>query len=404
MSRNGSTTNTGLTADSPWTLGKAIVAINTGPGGDTVRLLPGDYLAAVLPILKKSASWVATGPGVRLTGFTSTGVIWTLERGTAGAPGATYSTPKGNTDAVFDTANLTEWGDYQKYATKGTATDASAAMALLTEDGQIAFDGANLYVRPIGGLNLTNASVRGGVRLRYHDRQAIVGLVSAGADVVQYFRGIAFEGLQSLGAQVGSTWIIEDCDFRYGKLNAVNHDAGHSIAIRCAASSNDRDGFNYHDVAMTGAEFIEIDCESHHNGMENSPADSNNATSAHEDVVGIRVGGNYHHTTGPTVADVNNAKTWNLGCYAADSIAVTTYSRQNYRTEGDSAEMWLDECSSDGRNLPGPLGGTGFGYTFWASSPNARIHISGFFGAAKPDPVEPSNAATAGFVDYYDAN
>lgn len=402
VARNGLAGNTGLTPASPWNLATAITAVNAGSGGDTIVLAAAadEYNATVTDTpLTKSCQILAAAPGVRLTNWRSPGITWTAASGVAGASGTVYSATNVSTNGVFDLVNLATWTDrtgrthrnYTPYTNMGTGADEAAALALITADGQYAIGGSNIYVRPTGAMDLTNTDTRKNIRIR---QDSGAGLVASGSGVVVYVRGIAFEGHRSFKAASNAVMIAEDCSFKYRTGDGTSHDGGSAIHIRCLASANGQDGFNYHDTPGNGAEFIEIDCISGYNGMT-STAENNNATTAHGGMRGIRVGGYYQTSTGPTLADVNTVKSWNLGLSLRDSRAATATNRTNV-TVDSTVEVWLDEVEFDGLNT---TGGSGSGYNL-KTNETSKIHLHGARGMAAPVSVEPTSVGT---VDYYDA-
>lgn len=292
----GSPGTPGLSAASPWPIATAINAVNAGAGGDTIILLSStsDYYSVTWPTITKSCRIIASGPGVRITNWYSpASTTWVAASGAAGAAGTVYSAAKSGYNGVFDLVNQTSWTDrtgrvicnYAPYVNKGTAADQAGALALLTGDGQYAFDGANIYVRPIGAMDLSNTAVCTNLRMR---AAGSVGVIASGAGVVVYARGVTFEAHQDFRAQADAILIADDCSFEYKLDDATTHDGGHAIHIRCVASACDRDGFNYHDGAGNGSEFMEIDCVSGYNGVNDSN-NNNNGSTSHETCRGIRV-------------------------------------------------------------------------------------------------------------------
>ena len=409
VDRAGSSGNTGLSPASPWNYATAITTVNAAAHGQyRIWQMDGEIQATAYASITKTTQIHAYRPGARITGWVSPGLTWTLESGVAGSPGAIYSTNKLSTNGAFITADVWTWADkngrvhrnYTECPNKGTGADRAAAMALLTADGQHSYDSTKVYIRC--GYDLTNTTTRNNVRLRQNNT---IGITASGSGVVVYVKGIAFEGHSVFGASNNALLIAEDCTFKYTLADGTTHNGGHAIHIRCTATACGRDGFNYHDAAGNNTEFIESDCISGYNGLLDTTNDNNNASTSHDTCRGIRVNTTGAHTSGPTFADVNSAKTWNLGCDGRDAIAVNAQQRHNYRVD-TTAEMWLDECSSDGANLnvasgtagTGSTAGAGTGYNFHASGASSKIHISGFKGATWPTSIEPANVGT---IDLY---
>lgn len=364
---------TGTSVSDPCSVPTAVAKSDVG----TIVYLPGEYRreqATAPSALTKSLNHLAFGPGVKVTGWNAA-LVWTLTSGNI------YQTSRSATIGVVDILNRTAWGDYTIYTKK-------ADLASITGPGQWAIVGSTVYVWAIGNYNLTtNPDTI--LRLAVSARTGI----TTDTPTVQYVKGISFEGSQNGGlvANGGAKVIAEDCSFKYmisgaGGGNGVNLSRSHGVFVRCEASSNELDGFNYHDpAASVGSEFIEVDCLSHHNGLANPGI--NNATTAHEDVKGIRVGGEYRDSGGPVVADVNSAKTWNLGCSAGDSVLAGSGSWITSATgfPANPCTMWLDECSASEAD-----------YTFITSG-GSLIHVHALR-ASNPNTLYPSSS---GVVDFY---
>ena len=142
---------------------------------------------------------------------------------------------------------------------------------------------------------------------------------------------------------------FNNCSFNYGatSYNGLAIIGGKNIILNnCTANNNGMDGFNYHIGADGSKPFIiEIDCTGLNNGIEKgtSGVKSNNGTTIHDGLKGIRVNGLYGRNDGGNVADVNEGtETWNLGCTAFES-----YQGKDFQTSSGS-HMWLDNCTAYG--------------------------------------------------------
>lgn len=349
-----------------------IATILAKPDVGTIICADGEYrrdIVATVPATR-SINWIAA-PGAKpkftgLNGVTST--AWTLTSGNI------YQTSRSGTTSVVDVNNLTSWGDFTMYVKR-------ANLAGITGPGQWATEGSIVYVWALGSTNLSSGENRAQIRLQI---AASTGVI-AGPGTTQYVEGIEFWGCASntssamggIVAQGNALIIAKNAKVKYNiESDGFIIDGGHLIAVDCEASSNARDGFNYHDMPGNGGEFIEINCSSHHNGLVNPG--TNNASTAHEAVTGIRINGQYTHAGGPVVADVNSAHTWNLGCYAggtgpgAESIAVASWHADSTSFAGNPAQQWLDECASGEAT-----------YSYATTGTGSQIHLHGT-GADKP--------------------
>lgn len=100
------------------------------------------------------------------------------------------------------------------------------------------------------------------------------------------------------------------------------------------------DGFNYHKGANGELPyFVEIDCIARDNGFEMGTAGSksNNGSTAHDGIKGIRLNGLYARNDGGNLADVNaGTQTWNLG-----SVAFGSYQMSDFQIS-TGAQQFLD--------------------------------------------------------------
>lgn len=132
-----------------------------------------------------------------------------------------------------------------------------------------------------------------------------------------------------------------------------------AIAQKCIASSNVLDGFNYH-VGATGSIplIAEIDCLAEENGIDKGAISgkSNNGSTLHDGVKGVRINGIYSKNDGGNIADVNvGTQSWNLGVTAFDSY-------QNADFMLSDSEMWLDGCDCYGSVLGLQVGNNSTAY------------------------------------------
>ncbi|GEM_PF-1929411 len=132
-----------------------------------------------------------------------------------------------------------------------------------------------------------------------------------------------------------------------------------AIAQKCIASSNVMDGFNYH-IGATGSIPIiaEIDCLAEENGIDKGAISgkSNNGSTLHDGIKGVRINGIYTKNDGGNIADVNpGTQSWNLGVTAFDSY-------QNADFMLSDSEMWLDGCTCYGSVLGLQVGNNSTAY------------------------------------------
>lgn len=164
-----------------------------------------------------------------------------------------------------------------------------------------------------------------------------------------HFIGGANGAFNDTGA-VGSVIYAEDCKFTHNwqtdGFKIV--DAKLAIAVRCIAALNAKDGFNYHHGESTSPHFVEMDCE----GYGNRAPATGNGSSSHNSCVGLRINGKYHHNAGPGVADVNDARSYNIACdsrHNGPSANSNGFLASSGDQQAGGVRMWLDRCTA-GKN------------------------------------------------------
>ncbi|WP_332774441.1 hypothetical protein [Pseudomonas sp. ESBL1] len=179
-----------------------------------------------------------------------------------------------------------------------------------------------------------------------------------GGNKAFYARGIDYVGGNAGAFSArngnGNTIIfMEDCGF-CGQASGDGFqikNLGLAIAVRCRASRNANDGFNYHGPDDTtpyvDPHFLEYMCL----GAFNRAVGTGNGSTAHELVRGIRINCHYYGNAGPGVADVNDAQTYNVGCTSRDNGP--NVNAFGFVVSADSATsggavMFVDGCVSDG--------------------------------------------------------
>lgn len=369
-------TGDGLTAANACTIPTALAKSDVG----TIVLAPGEYdrnTHAVSGAITKSINWLASSPGVRVTGWNSVGSqTWTLQSGSI------YTTNRSGTTHVVDVTNRSAWGDYTHYIKRPD-------LASIVGPGEYAVVGNNVYVWCIGNTDLSIGANRFQIRLGIAN---IITGVYAGAGT-HYVRGIDFEGctIGGLAALGTATVVAEDCTVKYSFGDGVTAAGGNGIVTRrVTASSNLADGFSYASSGSQHPDAVELYVSSHHNGVHDASVNTHNASTSHLQSRVLRVGGDYRDTKGPVVAEVNSARSWNLGCTFGDSLATAVNQDQSVRADGtgfesDPATMWLDECVTQ-------LAANGFKVTG-----GGVIHLAG----TRWDNPSAFDATGSGVIDFY---
>ena len=190
-----------------------------------------------------------------------------------------------------------------------------------------------------------------------------------GSDQNLYMEGIRVLG-SNFGVKVNSanaytlTFTAKGCEFLHGGDGGAGAESGgtryngfsvtgnvDSVCQDTRVAYSALDGFNYHDAGAYVPNFLEIDCVAHDCGNQVNSAGVNasqNGSTAHDGIKGVRLGGTYHRTFGGVVTDVNDdTQTVNLSCDAYNSTA-TTSQKQGFSAQQSGAEMWLYGCRSWG--------------------------------------------------------
>lgn len=167
-----------------------------------------------------------------------------------------------------------------------------------------------------------------------------------------FSRGIIFEGGIS-GFANGSTnptattrYVFDRCTYRYGKQTGGSFvGVGVVINHRCASYGNLFDGFGYTmGVNNISPKALEIDCVAYGNGDPLDTTDNDNASTSHNNCRVVRVNTIGRRTRGPIFADIDTARSWNIGCGSRDSLAATgAIQSAGFQALG-TAKQWMDSC------------------------------------------------------------
>lgn len=221
-------------------------------------------------------------------------------------------------------------------------TDSSA---LVGTTGYVAYESAGLWTVLI---RLPNGAAPAAGRVLYYESSNM--RVSA-PNVKWYQVGITFIGgsagsFSARGGNTSSVVVSEKCRF----VGQNPYDAyqiksvGLSICIGCVGAKSANDCFNYHALDGVTPHFIELNCI----GVEALATNTGNGSTSHENVVGIRIGCDYSRCKGPGVADVNDAKTWNV-CITSNENATFGIVSQAEASVEQGSIVYLHACTI-GRN------------------------------------------------------
>lgn len=123
-----------------------------------------------------------------------------------------------------------------------------------------------------------------------------------------------------------------------------------TIFINCEASSNGKDGFNYHANDGKLCYAIEINCKANSNGLNRTNPHTYNGSTAHDGCQVIRINCVYNNNNGSNVADVQtDTISVNINCKSFDSMSNTDDMYDtDFCTQQSGATMYLYNCFCKG--------------------------------------------------------
>ena len=323
--KKGNNANDGLSKDTPMKSFRDLMPKVSD--NDTIIVAEGNYLrdrgTLIAKPFNKSVNMIGENNKVNI--IMADAPTWTKTSGRTNV----YEFNRSATDRVVDVNNDTELKKVNSIDLVDTTPNSYFI------DGTIVYANAdnmpNTDIVPVmSATNLQNTSLTSDI----------------------YFENINFIGGRNcveLNLSSSNSAFFNNCSFNYAatSYNGLAIVGGKNIVLNdCTANNNGMDGFNYHIGADGSKPFIiEIDCVGLNNGIEKGTAGvkSNNGTTIHDGLKGIRVNGLYGRNDGGNVADVNErTETWNLGCTAFES-----YQGKDFQTSSGS-NMWLDNCIAYG--------------------------------------------------------
>lgn len=321
---NGSNANTGLSWAQAFATAAYASQKNSREWGRIV--LKGgiyDRTSALQSLAGPGSKAIVAAPGERVIFVTGDRITpWTSEG--SGVYSGAIATCNGVLDAAFrdghDVARPLRLAadETELAATPGTYTFASGTVKVHLLDGRAPDD--DVFVsRPASTL---------------------VGPLEEGKSV--YLEGVEWWGgtTANLTASGDNTALYgKRCGFHLSQsTNGLSVLGVSRVVLQdCGAHSNWLDGFNYHEQSGRTGEVVEVNCTADNNGMTSG---SQNGSTAHESYRIVRAGGVYSSNLGANIADVNAAKSFNVGVTAANSR------RETIPTDFLGGDMWLDQCTA----------------------------------------------------------
>jgi hypothetical protein len=359
----GNNSNSGLTEVlAKKSINSAIAAGNATANPYRINVKAGYYnrndsIAGNAGTVRITQDCAIVGYGGRVQNNTADALTFTLNDG----PTNTYQVARSNVTRVFDRLNVNAFGDLVELTSV-----ADLATCKTTPGSYALVSNTTLYVHRTDGAAVTNTNTM--VLLN------VEGAYFPNTSKNLYFEGIDFQGGNSGGVYVaGATRnvVAVDCTARHAGSAASLVDGfvyagavGLMLFVRCKASANAKDGFNFHAAGAEAMYPLTIDCEGYDNGRYAST--SNNGWTSHDAIIGIDVNGNYHDTrNGSDFHCIATTKTGLFGTRvtATDVVEGSTASAVKAGQGGDSAEMWLDGVRA-----------SGVGKALYANGTASKIH------------------------------
>lgn len=371
----------GLSEDSPVSLQALLTRTGTAAlaDGDTIVLADGIYrdIVAQFPqdhyACQNSLNFIAKNPG-KVT-IANIGAKLTYQDDGDGI----YSA---NRSSVVKVVQLLDADNFVTTELQHveTVADCNQAGTWTVTDSE---NNAVLHLHLFGGIEPTHENCF--VLLNYH-MPVFRSVNNADKEINLYLDGINFIGGTNGTLQVrvrdGSTYATNvyarSCKFLHtysADIISSGHPSGNAVQIynanaffvNCYAGFATQDGFNYHisrsnPPAFTPS-FIEVNCIGANNGVDgvaqssNPPQPSQNGSTSHDGVKGLRIGGVYYNNFGPNVADVNdNTVTVNIQCTAFDSAnngpSSTDTANADFSAQMPGSTMYCYSCRAFGSRSP----------------------------------------------------
>ena len=263
------------------------------------------------------------------------GLSWALTADQAN----TYQTARITTVAMRDASIVDEFGDYELLELKTSIDEVEANPGSWFKDATYTYIHASDSRVPDANMRLYNNNY----------------CISHTGNKTIYLEGIELHGgktalyITNTVAELTPKLYAKNCNFRYGTAgNGIIDSSGseYNFFQNCIAGRGANDGFNYHAANGILPKVIEVGCIGRHNGIT---SDTDNGSTIHDGGKIIRVNGQYYSNVGSNVGDIGpGTQSWNLGCIARDSLAVSEDAYKSNFTDHTDAEMWNHLCASYG--------------------------------------------------------
>jgi hypothetical protein len=244
--------------------------------------------------------------------------------------------------SVWDGATLDAYGDFTQYtlAANAAAVDATPGSYYLDDPGNV------LYVRCLDDRQ-PDTDV--------HVYRGSSNCFNTGYLKSYYLENLTFEGGSNRSVRFydaagtgGMNVYMKNVSIKYttpSNYNALQLDSCElSILQDVTVAKSLKDGINYGKLSAIVPKGIEIDCQVRNCGAAGD--NTMNCSTSHQGSTIVRIGGNYHRSYGPVIADVNTAVVWNLGVEAHHNLN-SGGGTCSFYIDGSA---WLDRCFSHDPN------------------------------------------------------
>lgn len=336
VSYNGSDSNDGLTKETPFkNLNTAVIKDDIG----TLMIEGGDYYRSsagtLLNNINKDVNIIGYNGKPKIFGadtlnFTSLSGYTNVKQATRSA-----------VSRVIDKSVIDEYGDYYELQKVNSIDEVENTKYSWYSDASKVYINGDTKTT-VCLLNIDLINIKGDYNIYLENIELIGGRRNLRLD-------------SSIG-----TLVLNNCKLSYSiqsNGNGIEMIGGkYAISKSTEISKQMMDGFNYH--KGTNGElpyFIEIDCVGRDNGVMKGKGGSrsDNGSTAHDGIKGIRINGLYARNDGGNIADVNTGtETLNLGCTTSDGL-------QPYNNIVQDCNCFYEFCVSYGNDKGVLVNGTG---------------------------------------------
>jgi hypothetical protein len=300
ISPNGSDSNDGLSPNTP----KSNIQNAITSGAKLIYLLPGIYNRNInTDSITVTDDLFLIGIGEVQISTAQAGLSWSLNSG------STYSTSRSGVESVIDTE---EYQDDGRYFLNTRVYDLTTCQ---NTPGTWFQSGSTLYVHRKNG-NQPNDNVLANVSVsqRIYSESGFICLKN-----LEFLNHEIY--IESTSVSTTATGIVKNCKKVYpredyngnGKNGITINSLKKCYIYNCIIGNQVLDCINFHDTLGVGGEYIEVNNTAYNPGINNGG--SNQCSTFHDGVKGVRIGCNYYGGNPQVIADVDvGTETILIGC------------------------------------------------------------------------------------------